>query len=156
MKAKLLAILLGLSVMSWAQSATPNPTPAPEQKTAPAEAKHECPCCEKMGAMHDHAAMHDHGAMKDMEGCCMHKDAAAKDGKEAMSCCAGVEGKMACGHETDAKATAKDGKAPASCCAGGKCEGKEMSCCAGEAAHGCCGGNSCGKHEHAEHAAPGN
>lgn len=150
MKFKLLAVLLALNVMCWAQTATtPNPAPTPEKKTAPAEAKTECPCCEHMSA--DHAAMH-----KGMEGCCAHKDAAAKDSKEAMSCCAGADGKMACGHDKDTKATAKDGKDAMSCCAGGKCEGKEMSCCtakAGAAANGCCGGNSCGKHEHA---APGN
>jgi hypothetical protein len=153
MKSKLLAVLLALNVMCWAQtSTTPNPAPAPEKKSAPAEAKPACPCCEHMGA--DHAAMHN-----GMESCCMHKDAAGKD-KDAMSCCAGMDDKMACGRAKDNKATAKDDKAPASCCGSGKCAaGKEMSCCAakaGDADHDCCGGNACGKHDHAQHAAPGN
>jgi hypothetical protein len=160
MKSKLLAIILAWNVMCWAQTTTPNPTPAPEKKAAPADAKSGCPCCEKMG--HDHATMH-----KDMQAC-MHskegKDAmgccSGKDSKVAASCCSGNEGKnaMACCHDQGANATAKDEKA-ASCCAGGKCEGKEMSCStakSGKSTEGCCGGNSCGKHEHAEHATSGN
>lgn len=147
MKSKLLAMILMLNVMCWAQTATP--APAPEQKSAPAEAKPNCPCCEKMGDMHDHAAMH-----KNMQAC-MH----TKDGKDAMDCCAGKDGKseMACCHDKGVNTTAKDGKT--SCCGAGKCEGKEISCCAakdGKSAEGCCGGNSCSKHDHAEHAAPGN
>jgi len=150
MKSKLLAMLLLLNVMCWAQTATPNPVPAPEQKSTPADAKPGCSCCEKMGDMHDHAAMH-----KDVQAC-MH----SREGKDAMDCCAGKDGKeaMACCHGKEANATAKDGKT-ASCCAAGKCEGKEMSCCAskdGKSAKGCCAGNSCGKHDHAEHATPGN
>ena len=140
----LLILLLG-GMVALAATFTPVPSPQPG----------EMPGCEKM------AAAHDHPAMKDMEGCRTHNDAASKDSQDAISCCAGMEGKgaMACGHEKDAKATAKEGKA-ASCCAGAKCgEGKEMNCCAakkGDPATGCCGGNSCGKHEHAEDAAPGN
>jgi len=150
MKSKLLAMILLLNVMCWAQTATPNPVPAPEQKSTAADAKAACPCCEKMGEMHDHAAMH-----KDMQAC-MH----SKEGKDAMDCCAGKDGKeaMACCHDKEANATAKDGKT-ASCRGAGKCEGKEMSCCAskdGKNAKGCCAGNSCGKHDHAEHATPGN
>jgi hypothetical protein len=149
MKSKLFAMILALNVVCWAQTATPNSVPAAGQ-TAPAEAKAGCSCCEKMGDMHDHAAMH-----KDMQAC-MH----SKDGKDARDCCAGKDSKsaMPCCHDKDANATAKDGKA-ASCCAEAKCEGKEMSCCTtktAEAAHGCCAGNSCRKHEHAEHTAAGN
>ncbi len=152
MKRNLIAILLALTVMSWAQSTPPTQTPAPDQKTAPADAKPGCPCCEKMSSA-DHSSMH-----KDMKAC-MHHD--AKDGKETMACCSGKEAKDAascCGK--DVKACSKDGKTMA-CCAEGKCaEGHEMACCAtkdGDAAsHGGCCGNSCGKHDHHEHAAPGN
>lgn len=162
MKSKWLAMILLLNVMCWAQTATPNPVPAPQQKSTPADAKPGCPCCGKMGAMHDHAAMH-----KDMQACMQSKEGkdamdccAGKDSKDAMSCCSGKEGKnaMPCCHDKEATATAKDGKT-ASCCGGAKGEGKEMSCCAakdGKSAEGCCGGNSCGKHDHAEHATPGN
>ena len=151
------AIILALNVACWAQTATP----APEQKSAP-EAKSSCPCCDKMGEMHDHATMH-----KDMQACMQSKDGkgamdccGGKDGKEAMSCCSGNDAKnaTACCHDKEANATAKDGKA-ASCCGAGKCEGKEMSCCAakdGKSAIGCCAGDSCGKHDHAEPATPGN
>jgi hypothetical protein len=155
MKHKLLVLFLALTVMSWAQSTTPNQTPAPEQKTVPADAKPACPCCDKMA---DHAAMH-----KDMD-CCKHHDASAKDGKESMSCCSekDAKGEMACGGK-DAKACmkkdgAKGDKSSASCCANGKGgEGHEMACCSAKegSASGCCGGNQCGKHNH-EPASPGN
>ena len=152
MKRNLIAILLALTVMSWAQSTTPTQTPAPDQKSAPADAKPGCPCCEKMSSA-DHSSMH-----KDMKAC-MHHD--AKDGKETISCCGDKDAKDAascCGK--DAKACSKDGKTMA-CCAEGKCaEGHEMACCSAKdgdaASHGCCGGNSCGKHDHHEHATPGN
>jgi hypothetical protein len=156
MKRKLVTILIALTTMAWAQSATPNQTPAPEQKTAPATAKPACPCCDKMASA-DHSSMH-----KDMQAC-MHHDASAKaDGKDAMQCCAGKDAKDAasCCGGRDMKACAKDDKS-AACCAGGKTgEGHEMACCSakpGDASSpGCCGGNSCGRHEHQEHSAPGN
>ena len=138
MKRNLIAILLALTVMSWAQSTTPTQTPAPDQKSAPADTKPACPCCEKMSSA-DHGSMH-----KDMQAC-MHHD--GKDGKETSTCCGGKDAKDAascCGK--DAKACSKDGKT--------------MACCTGKdgdaASHGCCGGNSCGKHDHHEHATPGN
>ena len=156
MKHKLLVLFLALTVMSWAQSTTPNQTPAPDQKTAPADAKPACPCCDKMA---DHTAMH-----KDMD-CCKQHDASTKDDKEAMSCCSEKDAKseMSCCGGKDAKACmkkdgAKDDKSSASCCANGKCgEGHEMACCSAKegSASGCCGGNQCGKHNH-EPASPGN
>ena len=153
MKHKLLAFLLALTVMSWAQTTTPNQTPEP--KNAPADAKPACPCCDKMA---DHAAMH-----KDM-ACCANHDATAKEGKEAMSCCAekDAKGEMACSGK-DAKACmkkdgAKGDQSSASCCGEGKSDrGHEMACCSkkeGNAA-GCCGGNQCEKHSH-DVPAPGN
>ncbi len=137
MKFKFCALILALTVMAWAQSTTPNQTPAPDQKSAPADAKPACPCCDKMASA-EHSSMH-----KDMKAC-MHHD--AKDGKEAMACCGGKDAKDAACCGKDAKACSKDGKT--------------MACCAakdGETGpHSCCGGNSCGKHDHHEHAAPGN
>ena len=153
MKRNLIALLLALTVMSWAQSTTPNQTPAPDQKSAPADTKPGCPCCEKISSA-DHSSM-----QKDMKAC-MHHD--AKDGKETIACCGEKDAKDAtscCGK--DAKACSKDGKTMA-CCAEGKCaEGhEEMACCSSKdgdaASHGCCCGNSCGKHDHHEHATPGN
>jgi hypothetical protein len=155
MKHKLLALLLALTAMSWAQSTTPNQTLAPEQKSAPADAKPACPCCDKMA---DHAAMH-----KDMECCANHK-ASAKDDKEATSCCSekDAKGEMSCCGDKDAKACmkkngTKDDKSSASC-PKDKCgEGHEMACCSAKegSASGCCHGNQCGKHNH-EPASPGN
>jgi hypothetical protein len=136
MKRNLIAILLALTVMSWAQSTTPNQDP--DRKSAPADAKPGCPCCDKMASA-DHRSMH-----RDMTAC-MHHD--AKDGKEAMACCGGKDAQDAssrCGK--DAKACSKDGKTMACCSAK---DGDATS-------HGCCGGDSCEKHDHHEHATPGN
>lgn len=110
-----------------------------------------------------------HGDKHKGKHACMDHDASAKDGKEAMSCCSGkdAKGEMACCGK-DAKACVKDDKSSAkgdqsaaACCGAGKCgEGHEMACCAAKdgdaASHGCCSGGQCGKHEHKEHAAPGN
>jgi hypothetical protein len=150
MKRNLIAILLALTVMSWAQSSNPNQTPAPDQ-TAPADAKPACPCCDKMASA-DHGSMH-----KDMKACMHHH---AKDGKEAMACGGGKDAKGVACCGKDAKACSKDGKAMA-CCADGKCaEGHEMACCSAKdgetASHDCCGGNSCGKHDHHQNTEPGN
>src|SRR5512132_4074138 len=117
MKRNLIAILLALTVMSWAQSTTPGQTPAPDQKTAPADTKPACPCCDKTASA-EHSSMH-----KDMKAC-MHHD--AKDGKEAMVCCGGKDANNAACCGKDAKACGKDGKTM-TCCADGKCaEGREM------------------------------
>jgi hypothetical protein len=151
MKRNLIAILLALTVMSWAQSTTPSQTPAPDQKTAPADTKPACACCDET-ASGDHSSMY-----KDMKAC-MHHD--AKDRKEAMACYGGKDANHAACCGKDAKACSKDGKTMA-CCADGKCaEGCETACCSAKdgetASHGCGGGNSCGKHDHHQHAAPGN
>jgi hypothetical protein len=63
-KRNLIAILLALTVMSWAQSTTSTQTPAPDQKSAPADTKPGCSCCEKMSSA-DHSSMH-----KDMRHAC--------------------------------------------------------------------------------------
>jgi hypothetical protein len=138
--------------MSWAQSTTPTPAPAPDQKSTPADTKANCPCCDKMASA-------DH---KDMAAC-MHQSTAGKDDKETMSCCAGKDAKDAatCCSGKEGKSCSKDDKASAACCAGGKSgEGHEMACCSDKdgkkAAHDCCGGKQCGKPDHHDHETPGN
>ena len=97
MKCKLIAVVLALTVMSWAQTATQAaPSTTPQQSTAPAD-KDKCPCCEKMASAdakdaHSCCAHHDMkagdmkaGDMKGMASCCKDK-ASCCDGKDAKSC----------------------------------------------------------------------
>jgi hypothetical protein len=49
MKYKMLVLILFLTVMSWAQSATPSASSTPQQSTVPAD-QAECACCDKMSA----------------------------------------------------------------------------------------------------------
>jgi hypothetical protein len=153
-KHELIAFVLALTMMSWAQSTTPNQTQTrvPEQKSAPAGPKAACPCCDKMASA-DHKG----------EPACMHPNATAKDGKGAMSCCAAKDATDAapgCSGK-DGKSCSTDDKAGTACCGDGKCgEGHEMPCCADKAgkkaAHNCCGGQQRGNHSQHEHPAPGN
>jgi hypothetical protein len=127
MKHKLLALLLALTVMSWAQTATQS-SPAPEQSTSD---KAKGACCDKCAAdsKDGHAACmrHGHGDAKEMASCC--------DAKEGASCCGGK----------DAKSCMKDDKTSASCCKDGCGKGKTASCCDRKAVKtcgkGCCGSN---------------
>ena len=130
MKYKMLALILALTVISWAQTATPSTPSTPQQSTAPDKAK--CPCCDKMAS----------SDAKDAHAACMRKH----DGKEMASCCSGKDAKSCCGGK-DAKSCMKDDKTAASCCKGscGKEKDKTASCCdrkAGkECGKGCCGAN---------------
>lgn len=120
---KMLAMILALTVLPWAQTSTPNPPDANAQSTT----KAECPCCQKMADA------------KDGKSCCAHM--AAKDGK-AMSCCSAKNGKSCM--KGDKKAMAACTKA--GCCA----EGKE--CCkkdGDKSAMACCSGGQCGMHQDA-------
>jgi hypothetical protein len=126
MKYRMITLILALSVVAWAQTASQNATP---QQSSAATPKAECACCDKAEA-------------KDAKSCCAHHDMSAKDGKEAMtccgkdakSCCSGKDG-MSCkradkdttaascsdcmkNHEKDCCATVKNGdsKAGMSCC----------------------------------------
>lgn len=121
---KMLAMILVLTVLPWAQTSTPNNAEA----TAQSKAKTECPCCQKMADA------------KDGKSCCAHHDMAAKDG-EAMSCCS-KDGKSCMkGDKKEMAACAKAG-----CCA----EGKD--CCKKEgdkSAMACCSGGQCGMHHDA-------
>ena len=48
MKHKMLALILALTVVSWAQEATQTTPAAPQQSTTPEKAK--CSCCDKMAS----------------------------------------------------------------------------------------------------------
>jgi hypothetical protein len=144
MKLKLLALFLTLTLMSWAQSTTPTQTPAPEQKSTPADTKATCPCCDKMTS----------ADQKDGHAC-MHHTNAGKDDKATMSCCSGKDAASCCA-EKDGKSCAKNDKPASSRCEGKGGKGHEMACCSDKdgkkMTQACCGGNSCSKHEHHEHA----
>jgi len=140
MKHKLIAILLALTIASWAQTATPNTTPSPEQKSAPADTK--AGCCDKMA---EHADMHKGMA------CMRHPDASKTDKQDKQS----VKGSPPCCARKEGKSCSKGAKS--SCCDKKSGEGHEMACCSAKdgKADSCCGGMQCGKHDH-EPAAPGN
>lgn len=129
MKIKLLAFVLALTTVSWAQSANPTPNDKP---AAPAANTSSCACCDKMAK-----------DTKDMAACCRHD---AKDSKSDMPCCNGEEGKACMKVSTNA--------APGSCC--GKdaaCCKEGASCCtakekAQSAAKGCCAAGKCDRHAH--------
>ena len=74
MKYKMLVLILLLTVMSWAQSATPSASSPPQQSTVPAD-QAKCACCDKMSARDTKA-----GAT-----CCAHHNMEAKDGKQMAS-----------------------------------------------------------------------
>ena len=144
MKPKLIAAILALTLVSWAQSTTPAPAPE-QQKSAPEDAKAGCPCCADKADTADHADMHKGMA-------CMRHAAAGKDDKETMSCCGEKDGKHSCCGK-DMKACAKDEKAA---CCGEKCEDSCRSAKDGKSAHNCCDEKQCGKHQHHDSPAPGN
>lgn len=128
MRNKLFALILVLTVASWAQTATQTTPATPQQSTAPDKAKSGC--CDKMAA-----------DSKDGASCMRHSHHA--DAKDA-SCCAGKEAASCCGGK-DAKSCMKDEKAMASCCKDGCGKDKKASCCDGKAAKqcgkGCCDSN---------------
>jgi hypothetical protein len=138
MKYKIVAFLLALTMMSWAQSAGTNQSSTSEQKPAAADAKTGCACCEKVASAEHKDGMarmrHKSGA-KDKAGCCSGKDSSCK-GKEGKACM------------NDAKM--------ADCCKEGKSsDGKETNCCSGKEGAdkaNCCDGVQCGKEEHAHQA----
>ena len=127
MKHKLFALILALTVISWAQTAT-QPAPSAASQDAPEKAK--CACCDKMAA----DAKDGHACMRQGKG----------DPKDMASCCAGKEGTSCCGGK-DAKSCMKGDKTAASCCKEGCGQGKMATCCDRKAAKGCgkgcCGAN---------------
>lgn len=106
MRHRMLALILALTVASWAQTATQTTPSTPQQSTPTQKAK--CPCCDKMAA--------DKGDAKDAHGCC--QSMKAGDGKDMPSCCQGK----------DAKSCMKDDKMASACkdcCA----KDKAAACC---------------------------
>ena len=133
MKHKMLALILALTVASWAQTATQTAPAAPEQNSATEKSK--CACCDKMASAdskdaHASCMRHSKEDAKSMGSCCSGKDAKScmKGDKTAASCC-----KDGCG---------KDKTASMSC--GKECGKKcEKGCCASEkkTAKNCCDKN---------------
>src|SRR5271165_358658 len=142
MKHKVLALVLALTVASWAQTATQN-APAPQDTPS------KCACCEKMASAD---AKEGHA--------CMHHDMKSSDGKEMGSCCAGKDkdkAAMSCCGDKDAKSCMKGDKdqSAKSCCAekgekmsgccSDKCSKDDKSCCsenkAEKTAANCCAGH---------------
>lgn len=125
MRHKMFALILALTVMSWAQTATPNPPSSPGK--APPAAK--CACCEKMAS----------ADAKGAPACCAHHADAKADSKEMASCCNGKDSASCCGGK-DAKACMQGDKMADSCCKGKggvKCDRKAGK----ECGKGCCGSN---------------
>lgn len=138
MKYKMLAAVLALTVMSWAQTTTQTAPSTPEQSTAPAE-KAKCACCDKMAATD----------AKDAHACCAHHDMQSKDGKGMASCCGGKDAKSCMRSDKDKTAAScckdacsKDKDKSAAGCCGDTCSKKgEKGCCAGKkdkTAKDCC------------------
>jgi hypothetical protein len=123
MKHKMLALILALTVVSWAQEATQTAPAAPQQSTAPEKAK--CECCDKMAS----------ADAKDAHSCCARHDHSA-DGKEAMMCSKGKDGKSCCGGK-DAKSCMRADKG-ASCCKDCAKDKAASACCGGKCEKGCC------------------
>lgn len=114
MKYKVITLILALSAVAWAQTASQNPTP---QASTPANPRADCACCNKAAAKDAHSC-----------SCCAHHDMSAKDGNEAMSCC-GKDIKSCCSGKDgmSCKRTDKD-KTAANC---GDCmKDHEKNCCA--------------------------
>ena len=142
MKFKFVALILTLTIASWAQT-TNSAQPTASDKAADTK----CACCDKMEA---NASEHKHS--------CMHARSSTQGGKDVASCCSG-KNNAACGQGKDGKACAKTQTASAACCEGECASEDGKGCCAGKdgkaTAHNCCGGTQC-MHDHPEHATPGN
>jgi len=122
-KYKMIALILALTVVSGAQTATQTAPAAPQQNAAPAE-KEKCPCCDKIAT----------SGAKDAAACCAHHAQHDAQGKETASCCSGKDAKSCCGG-ADAKSCMKSDKDKAACCS---------ACCGKDKTAASCGGN-CGK-----------
>lgn len=120
MKHKMLALILALTVVSWAQEATQTAPATPQQSTE----KAKCACCDKT-------------ASADAKGeCCAHHDHAMGSGeKDAMSC-SRKDGKSCCGGK-DAQSCMKGDKG-ASCCKDCGKDKTASSCCGGKCEKDCC------------------
>src|SRR5579862_6089918 len=117
MKSKIFALILALTVVSWAQTSSQAAPSDSTQSSAPEKTKTSC--CDKMNA--NGASCPRHGK---------------RDAKDMASCCGGKEMKSCCG-DKDAKSCMKDDKTAAGCCKDG--------CGKDKAAKACCGDKECGK-----------
>ena len=116
MKCKLIALMLALTLASWAQNSTQT---EPSTRTSPEKAA--CSCCAK-GAPAE---------AKSANGCCAHHDMAGQDAKEP-GCCAGKDKSSCCGAKSCAR---KKGETQAAC-NGEKC-GKECKQCSKACRNSC-------------------
>jgi hypothetical protein len=135
MKFKLTALILALTVASWAQTATPNPSAsAPQENTAP---QANADCC------------HKNASANQGQSCCRH-EMAGKDEK-AMSCGSGEKASACCsGKEAKSCMEGDKDKTAAAC---GECCGKghEKGCCSShdkddKTAMSCGDDKQCGDH----------
>ena len=127
MRYKIFALVLALTVVSWAQTATQTPS-TPEPGATQAD-KAKCACCDKMAASN-----------KDGKMSCQRHGMKATDGKDMASCCAGKDTKMtSCCGGKDSKSCMKGDKATASCCKDGSGKDKTATVCCGTS------GKACGK-----------
>src|SRR5215475_11578829 len=113
MKHKMLALILALTLVSCAQTATQAAPSGAQQSTTPEKAK--CACCDKMASSDSkdaHAACMRKNGGKDMASCCSGKDAKScmKDSKMAGSGC-----KDCCAKENVKSASCCDRKAGKEC-----------------------------------------
>jgi len=133
MKFKLTALILALTVASWAQTATQNP-PAPQENIAP-QAKADC--------------CHKTDSATEGQSCCRHEKA-GKDEK-ANSCCSGEKASECCGGKEATSCMKGDNDKAAAAC-GDRCsKDNPKGCCASQkkgdkTATNCCGDKRCGKH----------
>ncbi|HTZ82387.1 MAG TPA: hypothetical protein VMB66_04310 [Candidatus Acidoferrales bacterium] len=140
MKHRILALMLALTVASWAQTATQATPSNPEQSNAPA-ATSKCACCDRMAKSDAKAG----------DFCCARHKMQSADSKDMASCCSGKDAKSCCGK--DAKACARKDKTASGCkdcgkdktassCCGGQCGNDGAGCCCKkktETARNCCG-----------------
>jgi hypothetical protein len=130
MRYKMLALILALTVVSWAQTATQTTTSTPQQSTVPSD-KAKSACCDKMAA----------ADAKDAPSCCARHDMQAKDAKEMASCCAGKNAMSSGGRDAMSCMKGDKDKTATSCCKDG-CS--KDNCGKDKTAAACCGG-TCGK-----------
>jgi hypothetical protein len=132
MRYKMFALILALTVATWAQTSTPTAPSTPQQGLVPAEKA----MCNKMSA----------GDSKDAPACCarhsMKSDMQAEDNKATASCCASKDATSGSKDVMSCMKNDKD-KTAASCCKDGCSKG---SCGKDKTAAACCGGK-CGKDE---------
>lgn len=119
MKHKLLALILALTVVSWAQEATQTAPATPQQSTE----KAKCSCC-------------DNTASADAKSCCGNHDHAMASGDMKGMSCSRKDGKSCCGGK-DAKSCMK-GENGQSCCKDCGKDKTASSCCGGKCEKGCC------------------